>query len=177
MKLNGQKIVSKNIEVVVLPRGTGDNLIFKAQAVVDYTEFDKLCPRPSPPTKMKRGGEKIEDIHDPKFKRAILDYGRKRAAWIVLKSLEITPGLEWETVDLSNPDTWPNYEEELRQSGLAEMEMVRILNAVAAANALDDAKIEEARRNFLQAEAEAALESSSLQTEQSTTPSGAPAKD
>lgn len=177
MKLKGKSITNRNIEIVVLPRGDGDDLVFQAQAIIDYSPFEKICPEPKPPTKLRRDGAKIEDVKDSRFLAMVLEYSKKRASWIILESLSATEGLEWDTIDMSNPDTWNKYQDELKASGLVEAEIVRLINAVAIANALDDSKIEEARKRFLLGQEEKAAESSSLQDGQSSTPSGEPAKE
>ena len=107
MKIAGRKIEGPNVEVLVLPRGDGEPLVFKAQAVLDYEPFDQICPRPRPPVIVKRGGVREVNPEDPNFKAAIQSWGRKRVAWIVLTSLRGgMPELEWEKVDYGNSNTW-----------------------------------------------------------------------
>jgi hypothetical protein len=65
-----------------------------------------------------------------------------------LKSIEPSQ-IEWETVDMDKPTTWPKWVDELQENGLSEVEVGRIINAVLAANSLDEKKIEEARKSFL----------------------------
>lgn len=149
MKINGKKIAGPNIEIVVLPRGDGENLVFKAQAVLNSDDFDKICPRPEPPVRVGKGGIKVQNIEDLGFKAELLQYGEMRMAWIILQSLKATEGLEWETVDLSDPSTWKNYNSELKDSGLAEMEISRIINCVFDANSLNEEKVKAARDSFL----------------------------
>jgi hypothetical protein len=176
VKLAGKKIEGANVEYIVLPRGDSDPLVLKAQAVLDYSPFEKLCPLPRPPAVMRAGGVKSYNVEDPRYVQAITDHSARRSAWIVLTSLRLgTPELEWETVDYGNPNTWINYVDELRASGFSEVEIIRIVRGAMIANALDDQKLEEARKAFL-----ASLEAQAAQLcfpadGPSSTPSGEPA--
>lgn len=148
MKLGGKKIEGANYEYVVLPR-PGGQLVFKAQAVLDMKRFDEMCPEPEAPSVMKPGGVKYKNIADPVYLESLKRRTQMRINWMVLQSLSATEGLEWETVDMSNPDTFQNYEKELVDAGLTQSERNRIVNAVLSANGLDESKIEEARQSFL----------------------------
>lgn len=149
MRLNGKKLQSPNLELIVLPRGDGENIILKAQAVLDMTVFEELCPRPEPGIITYKNGTRKPDEDNPRFRQLIREYGEKRTAYMILKSLEATPDLEWEICDISDPDTWLKYSEELKESGFSEVEINRIIMGVLNANSLNDAKIEEARNHFL----------------------------
>ena len=149
MLMHGRKIEGPNEEIIVIPRPE-EPIVFTARAVLDMSEFDDLCPRPKPGVRIMRGGERVEETDNPTYKAKLDDYGTKRLQFIVLKSLEATEGLEWETVDLENPHTWGNYEEELKNSGFSEVEVNRIVLGVLNANSLNEAKLEQARKLFLQ---------------------------
>ena len=58
MKLAGRKIEGANVEYIVLPRGDGEPLVLKAQAILDYSPFDMLCPPPRPPTVLSLVGSR-----------------------------------------------------------------------------------------------------------------------
>lgn len=150
MKIGGRQIKGPNIEIIAIPRSEGEDIIFKAQAVLDMVEFNKLCPDPIPKKVMGKGGVLINDPDDKTYNTAVKEHNERRTAWMILKSLEATPDLEWETVKITDVNTWLNYEKELRDAGFSEAELQRILIGVMRANALDDTKIEEARERFLQ---------------------------
>lgn len=177
MKLHGKKIENPHYEIVVLPRGGGNDLVFKAQAIIDSDPFTKLCPVPQPPKGMRPGGAVFLKLEDPAYKEAINQYARLKTAWTILESLRATPGLEWETVDYQNCDTWLNYESELKNSGLSEAEVQRLIQAVLDANALNETKMNEARERFLLGEQEATAQLLFPTDGPSTTPSGEPARD
>ena len=153
MKMNGQTVSGPNIAYAVIPRHYGD-LVFKAQAILDMEEFKKLVPEPLPGKKMLPGGKVVEDRDDKAFRSSVGRYADLRYAFIFLKSLSATEGIEWETIKLSEPDTWLNWEKELKDSGLSEPEIVQIQMAVAEANGLSQAKMDEARDRFLASLAE-----------------------
>jgi hypothetical protein len=178
MRLEGKKIEGPNVETIVIPRTDGrPDIVFKAQAVLDYSGFDDLCPRPTPPIKMLRGGERQADLEDPTYKELISTYGLKRMAWMCIKSLEVTPTLEWERVDLGNPNTWLKFEDELTESGFSDPEIMRIRNGIFSANCLNENLVELARQSFFSGRPRTHDPSSYLPAETNGTPSGEPASD
>ena len=86
---------------------------------------------------------------DPKYLNALDEWAMKKGYWITLKSLEGTPDLEWDTIDMDDPETWGNYLKEMNEAGLSDIEISRIVNAVSEACGLDQAKIDEATESFL----------------------------
>ncbi len=174
MKLKGIKISGPNVETIVIPRGD-DQIVLHAQAILDMEEFEKLCPDPVPPMRMVKGGVAQPDTTDPHFIAACAQLGKRRMAFMIVRGLLATEGLEWETVDLNNPDTWLNYETELQASGFSNVEVNRIVAGVMAANCLSESKIEEARQRFSQSRQQAAELLSSQTAALKTTLSGAPA--
>jgi hypothetical protein len=177
MKLGGKKISGANEVLIPIPRGEDDQIVLKARAVIDFNDFEKLCPRPQPRQKMVPGGRMVPFLDDPKFIKQVEDYSSKRTLYMILTSLRATEGLEWETVDYDDSDTWDNYEKELKEAGFSEIEIGRIVQGVMSANGLDEAKIDEARNRFLAQQLLAGEDQSSQAEGQVSTPSGEPAKD
>jgi hypothetical protein len=175
MKLNGKKIEGPNIEIVVIPRGDGDDIVFKAKAVLEMAEYNKLYPIPEPPTVMRPGGKMSKDFEDKTYIQAITQYSSNQTHWMILQSLKATEGLEWETVDMADPNTWANYQTELKESGFNVQEINKIIDGVLAANCLDEKKIEAARNRFFMMDQLKKLEKSSQEGGQRSTPSGEPA--
>jgi hypothetical protein len=149
MKIKGKKYDTPNRELIVIPRGDNEPIVFTAEAVLDYEEFDATCPLPLPPIIQKPGGEKIQDIHDEQYRAKVEKHGKRRLAWTILKSLQATEDLEWETVDMKNPETWENYHQELKDSKFSVAEINSVIYGVLAANNLDEDKVEAARKSFL----------------------------
>lgn len=150
MKIGGIKVDKPTEEIVVFEMG-GKDVVFKAQAVLDETEFDEICKLPKPPMVKKRGEDEARaDFTDKKYNEQIIKYSEKKSHWMILKSLEPSE-IEWETVDMKNPDTWENYYKELRKLFTRSQQDV-IYEAVMVANGLSDSKIKEARERFLAGE-------------------------
>lgn len=163
MKFHGKKLTTCNVEYVVIPRPDGD-IPFICKAVLDFDEFEKLCPFPKPPTRKIKGGIEMPNFEDPGYKAQIKDRGQLKLYFTILKSLRDTEGLEWETVELSNPKTWKNIEVELKESGFNQYEVEHIITGVLTANCLDERMMERARENFM-TELEARNASTSQQEE------------
>ncbi len=174
MKIAGKKIEGVNTEIVVIPRGEGEPIVFTCKAVLDMKPFDKLCPMPKPPMVVKPGGKRYEDTESPSYKAQIDINARQRMNYMILKSLEATEGLEWETVNLSDPSTWDNYTQELMESGFSQIEILRIVNTAASANCLDEGRLERARNDFLAGAADRANGQYSQKVEPVSIPSGEP---
>jgi hypothetical protein len=149
MKINGKKVSGPNKVITVLPREGGD-LAFVAQAVLDSDEFEKLVPRPAPPLITRKGDSlPSPDYTDKKYVLEDRDYGKKKTNWMIIKSLSATPGLEYEQVNVLDPSTWHLIYLELKDAGLCEMEIGRLVNSVWEAHALDESKLDAARERFL----------------------------
>ena len=174
MKLRGVKIQGPNVEVIIIPRGDDLPIVLRAQAILDMDEFNRLCPEPEPPKKMIQGGQRVPNVEDPHYMQAVEERGKRRLAYMVIKSLSVTEGLEWERVRLSEPSTWLHYLDELKESGFNEVEVNRIINGVHTANCLNESKIDEARQRFLAWRAEEDERQSSQMGGQSNGQSGEP---
>jgi hypothetical protein len=125
---------------------------------------------------MKPGGIQIKNVEDPIYQASIKDWAGKRTNWIMIQSLRATPGLEWDSVKYDDPNTWANWETELQKVFTAP-EISRIMDAITAANGLNEARIERARQSFLLLQAVRKNGSSFLNEGQPNMPSGEPAKD
>lgn len=149
MKYKGKQLSGPNIDYIVFPRNGGnEEIVFKLQAILDYSMFDKLMPKPLPPVRMKPGGERIADYNDPIYKQSEDQYSHNRLAWIVIHTIK-NDDIEWEKVDKGDSNTWRNYEQELLDSGLSPPEIQRLITSIFSVNALDESKIKEARDRFL----------------------------
>lgn len=149
MKIPGIEKPQANVVIVPIPRANSQDIIFKVQAVIDREPFDKLCPAPIPPIIVRKGGVKSANVEDSKYKEEVSKHARHYSNWVIIQSLKATEWLEWEKVDLSNPETWHLYEEEFKEAFLTDAEISRIVNGVYEANGLDEDKVDEARKRFL----------------------------
>jgi len=89
----------------------------------------------------------------------------------VIRSLEPSE-IEWDTVKPDDPRTWANWDKDLINGGLTQIETNRVLGLVLEANALDEAKLAKAREVFLAGQAPMPPEFSGPVTEPANTPSG-----
>ena len=179
MKIRGQQVKGPNRELLVIPRG-GDqpDIVLYAQAVLDTNLFDKLCPEPTAPSRIVKGGQREYLFDDPGYKEACLARTEKYMAFMFLHSLNLPENeLEWEQVKLADHRTWLKYEDELKDAGFSVMEVKRIENLTIRANCLSESHLEAARSNFLRMQEEAAKASSGLHTVLQSTQSGTPASD
>ncbi len=150
MKYKGKKVKGKNSVVLVLERSE-DKIVFIAEAIDSSDDkFDKLVKLPDPPEILRPGGVRESNENDPEYKKAMIDYAELKTAYLIIMSLKDSPDIEWETVEYDKPDTWKNWEKELKESGFNEIERMRVLQIVMRANSLDDNLLEQARQDFLQ---------------------------
>lgn len=162
-----------NEVLLVLPRGDQD-LVFRARGLKDLDCFSEMCPQPKPPGKITRDGY-VPMPEDPTYQVLLEEWATKRLGYILINSLEPSD-IEWDTVVKDDPRTWKNWESDLLNGGLSDIECGRILSAVMEANALDDEKLKQAREVFLLGQVQASQASSGQVSEQETTPSGEPAQ-
>lgn len=149
MKLKGQKLESKNEEIIVIPRGNDDDIVLKAGAVQNLEDFEQLYPEPKVKFKLVKGGQKVPDLGHEIYVKQIEEREKARMSYFVIQSLKATEDLEWETIDENDPSTWDNYTDELKESGFSSMEINRIIMGVMDANCLNEGRIQEARERFL----------------------------
>lgn len=151
MKVNGKTVQLNLVETIVIPRGE-DEYVFKARLITEECKrrFEEVCPKPKPKTKIiAKTREAVPFYEDPEYQQALVRHSELKYAWSVLESLKATEGLEWETVDYDDPNTWDNYWDELVESGFSNVEISSILGIVVKANGLSEKRIEEATKDFL----------------------------
>ena len=95
---------------------------------------------------------------------------------MAIKSLEPTE-IEWQRVDIDKPETWLLWTEELKDAGLSEVEVQRVIILVMQANSLDENKLRKAREAFLHGLEVEKEKSSGPQEELLNTQNGEPAND
>ena len=174
MKLKGKR-PGIHRELVVLPREDGD-LVFYVRAIEDFEGFEKLCPPPTPPAKILPGDKRVENPLDPAYLELCSEWGVKRLAYMVIKGLtDGTPDLEWEKVKVDDNTTWVRFRDELRDSGLSDIEINRLVAATMVANSLSEQAIDAARKRFLASLQVPENLSLSQNGEQNTSSSGEPA--
>jgi hypothetical protein len=155
MKYKGRDKFGPNEQFIVIPRQEG-NVVFRAKAVTDISEYTKSYPKPEPLIKQIPGKAPAPDTNDPKYKQLLTEWSRNLGNWIELKSLEATgPELTWDTVDMGNPETWKNWTEELKEAGFLVSEINKVVDLINKANGFDDSVYEEATESFLAGQSQA----------------------
>jgi hypothetical protein len=160
-----------NEVVLVLPRGE-DKIVFRAIGLKDTDEFDALCPQPKPPGRLTKDGW-VANNDDPTYQQVMEAWAKKRLGYIVTRSLAPSD-IEWDTVKLDDQRTWANWEEDLKNGGLTQIECNRVLALVMEANALDESKLQKARELFLRGQGPMPPEFSGPLTAPANMPSGKP---
>jgi hypothetical protein len=172
IKIDGQSIPKMaNEDVLVLPRGN-KTIVIRAKAFPDLDHFNEVCPAPKPPGMLTKDGF-VPNLKDDTYKQRLEKHNLQRVGYMVIKSIEPSK-IEWERVDLDNPKTWPEWEEELTESGFTNVECNLILGLVMDVNSLNEAKLNEARASFLRGQEQEQSDSASPSSEQNDSPSGEP---
>ena len=148
MKIAGKIFSGPRVETLVLPRQDGE-VVIKARAVLNFDDFEAICHEPVPPLRMSPGGESAPLLTDKDYLKKLDLYAERKTHWMILKSLEATEGLQWETIDMDVPTTWVNYQKELTDAGFSFAEINMVVRLVVDACGLNQAKIEEATKRFL----------------------------
>lgn len=174
MKISGVELKGPCEEVLVLPRLHGEDIVIKAQAVMDMDAFDAIYPMPKAPGVRKKGGF-APNTNDKTYLQQVSQRDEIRFAYMVIKSLEPSE-IEWSGIDMDKPDTWLGWTDELKEAGVSATEVNRIIACVMQANCLDEAKLKEARELFLRGPALEPSGTCGPATEPESTPSGEPAK-
>ena len=144
------KCVGFKPEVVVIPK-SGTEYVFKAGIVTqdDWREFETTCPKPTPATTITTKEGTKPNVNDPAYQQAIADWTIAKTNFLIVRSLMATDGLEWDTVNLSDPYTYDNFKNDLFKAGFSDNEIAYLINAVMTMQGLNTQKIEEATKSFL----------------------------
>lgn len=155
MKVNGKSLSGPRVTDLVLPYGPdeSDYIVFKFRALTSKDKFEDIMPRPIPPQVMKPGGETFYNREDPNYREAINNWADKKINWEFLQSISVTEGLEWATVDMTDPNSWDNWKKDLEEH-FGIIEFNKIFGAYLDANSLSDEKLDEARKRFLASQAQ-----------------------
>ena len=170
MKIGGQVITAPSEQILVLPREP-QPIVFRAKALPDMDEFYKFCPEPKPPVKLVKGGGTEPDASAPGYREQMTNHIKQRVGYMVIHTLAPSE-IEWDTVNADNPSTWTNWESDLRNAGLTQIEVNRVGQLVMDANSLSEDKLEQARELFLLGRVLAQRSSSSPNTAPASSQSG-----
>lgn len=148
MKIAG--IVLEPPKPVKFPIPLGDvDVIFTITAVHDEADFLEICPQPVPPTRRYSSGKTEQVFTDPAYLDALEGWGEKQNNWRYLKALEGTEGLEWDTVDMSDPETYGNLTSELLAAGFSSRYIDTLKFRIFEVCGMSQALLDEAMERFL----------------------------
>ncbi len=148
MKVGGIPINGPKRTTLVLPRDEGD-LVFQFVAVSDDSEFAKLYPPPEPPkTFLVAKQATVPDYTDADYQRRLELHNKARNAWIFLQSIAPS-NIEWDTVVLTDPNTFDNWDTDMKRAGLSLNEVNQVWKAYLKSNIISDEMLDEARSRFL----------------------------
>ena len=142
-----------NSELIVIPRGSSEDIVLKMEAVQNFDEFDKILTEPEPPYVTLSDGTQTRDIVDKDYLENLGQFNARRLNYMVIKGLQNNEDLTWDRVKIEEPETWKEWTEEFREAKFSEVEIRIVLNAMHKANCLDEDYVEEARMRFLQKQA------------------------
>ena len=157
MKVAGVEITKPKPKTIVIPLDDKQHIVFKCAPVLDFDEFDRLCPRPSPEIRNYGDNDprgKVTMDKDPDYLARLIAWRVQQTNWMILESLKATPGLEWDSVKEDDPETWPLYEEDLKSAGFSQNYINAINGTAVEACGVSQAAIDEATQSFLASQVE-----------------------
>jgi hypothetical protein len=136
-----------------------------------------MVPVPQPGIIRRPGKEPEGDYDSKSYIQANQRYATLKYLWFCLESLKPS-NIEWDTVDMGDPNTWENWVDDLKNNGISKTERERIQVLISRVNSLDEKALDQAREDFLLGLAAELKEPSTGQsTGPKSTPSGPPATD
>lgn len=143
MKLAGIKVSAKYTKEVTFYRET-ENFVFKLEAVGNYKDFEESCSQPLPPVITKPGGNEYQNIDDKEYIERLEEWSAWRIHWMAVNTIK---EVEWDTVT-TDPETYENWQEDLRNAGFSQIEVSKLQNHIMIVNGLiEPERIDEALKN------------------------------
>lgn len=166
MKFKGKTVAPPPVLEHVIPREP-ENIVFRCEAVLDYSEFEKLVPIPQPPLVTPVGKAPYQDKRDKKYLKKLDERNELRTRWMLLKTISKSE-VEFETIKMDDPSTWENLEDELA-TVLTPYEVGQLIGKIYEAN-IPSERTKDAAENFshLSNMLQQAQESSDLPEQETT---------
>lgn len=172
MKFGDREFKSFNIRKLTITRGKGTEPLVLTFGPASVDDYEKYYPEPKVPTKQKRGSDEwIPNPDDKKYKEALKKRNDAFRDYTVIKSMEYSK-VDWDTVNIADPDTWSNWKEDLKNCGFSAHEIQLVQIAVMEANSYTDQGISESEESFLATQAEAKNQENIQEEEISNTSNG-----
>jgi len=148
MKIAGQEVRGTIEDVLVLPRGKGEDLVIRGRAETDPQKFKEMVAVPEPPITQTASGNQ-PDFTNPGYIAQMNAYSQQRFGYLILNTLY---ECEFDILDIEDPKTWGKWDQEFTDAGFNEMDKTRIVNFVSTVNSLNERAVEAARENFLRSQ-------------------------
>lgn len=148
MKVNGIAGIKPRVVELYLPIAGDKDVQFRFRALNDADDFSKVMPEPQPPQRLMKGGELFFNHDDDSYKASYKQYAGMRMDWMILKSMDPTDQLEFETVDMAKPETWQNWKTEFT-AAFGQNATNRVYACYSDANSLSEQALTQARERFL----------------------------
>lgn len=149
MKIKGLDIKSKPYDEATF-NIVGTPVTIRARVVTDYKQFNEIFPEPKAPNKRMASGEIIPQFNDPAYRKKIQTYSDAKTVYMLVTSLSETEDLDWETIDLANPETltMDNLINEFAEAGIPDAVASKIINLATSVNGLTEKIVDTARQSF-----------------------------
>lgn len=176
MKVNGIKMEGPRIVELCFLINGGSAVQFRFRPLRDNEDFELTMPKPTPPVRVAPGGVKHFNTEDKSYKKALAAWVEYKLDWELLKSIDATEGLEWETVDPAKAETWKNWRDEVTKNFGAAVTN-KLFGGYMEAQYITEEGMEKARNAFLTGLREQQEKSLLLPEGQENTQSTEPVKD
>ena len=148
MKINGISGVKQRTVTIHFMVDDDTAVEFKLRPLDASDDFEVVMPKPIAPVKIMAGGAKLNDLEDPGYKASVDNWINKRFDWNVLRCLDASEDLVFETVDMANPETWANWQTEFK-TAFGNINLGRVIDKFSEVNSLSNDGLEVARKCFL----------------------------
>lgn len=153
MKING-KVIARETRRVSLHRSDdagGPIEVTVASITVGVRrDFDALWPRPKVPlivTQGKAGREEKEDWRNEKFQEELEERTMAQNVYLMYRVLELDPNVKFDTKP-TDKESLKALMAEVKESGLADGDIVVILREALAASNVTQAEIDQIKTSF-----------------------------
>lgn len=145
MKIAGEEIDATYKKKITFHR-PGKEIVLRLQAVNNSDELGLEMPTPPWITKVK-DGVPVRAFDDEDYLKEVEAYSKHKYNWMCLKTLEPSE-IIWDTVDLTDPETFINWLKDLSNAGFSEAEIIRIQREISTVNGLSADAITSAEADF-----------------------------
>jgi hypothetical protein len=151
MVIGNYPLVPVLTRLVVIPYGDiSIPFYLRALTKEDYEALAKILPEPTAPIVHKADGSSFPDLKDSTYQAAVMRRNIAIYHYWFLRSIDYEKTqLKFDTVDMNDPDTWGNYESEMRAHGFTPSAIAKLREEADELNLVTDESVRKARERFL----------------------------